>query len=90
MDVDTVKNRMHTILMDNQRLLEALYSRWQDEKEFEDFNDYLEHAKKYWRGGGQVIGGKKNKFGFVVLDPTLPFTVILYFEGQNIIIAQYI
>ena len=33
-------------IMDDGRLF-YLYDRWQDEKEYEDFADYIEHTKKF-------------------------------------------
>ena len=45
------------------KLLFNLYKRWQDEKEYEDFNEYVEHFKK---SVPETIKGLKRPFGFIV------------------------
>jgi len=44
-------------------LMFNLYERWQDEKEYEDFNDYVETFKKHIP---ETIKGLKRPFGFIV------------------------
>jgi hypothetical protein len=44
-------------------MLFNLYGRWQDEKEYEDFDDYVSAFKKYVPS---VVKGLKKPFGFVI------------------------
>jgi hypothetical protein len=49
-----------------QNLMVNLYSRWQDEKDYEDINDYGVNIKKYVvEIGGEFIKMNKRPFGFV-------------------------
>lgn len=42
-----------------------LFSRWQDEKEYEDFNEYVKVMKQLIEElGGKFIKGYKRPFGF--------------------------
>lgn len=44
--------------------LSYLYDRWQDEKEYEDFADYIEQMKKLAPEGTRFIKGRQSPFGF--------------------------
>lgn len=44
-------------------LLFSLYERWQDERDYEDFNDYIKRFKKSIK---EIVSGSKRPFGFVV------------------------
>ena len=51
------------------QLLGNLYDRWQDEKEYEDFNGYAEvmrtrFMESFGRRGHSFIGATKRPFGF--------------------------
>jgi hypothetical protein len=54
-----------------------LYFRWSDEKEYEDFNDYIA-LMKVWveKGGFEFVKGTKKPFGFK-------------FKGNNHILFMY-
>ena len=43
-----------------------LYERWQDEKEYEDFNDYVTIMMKYMPEGATLVKGTKRPFGVVI------------------------
>lgn len=43
-----------------------LYERWQDEKEYEDFNDYVKGMMNYMPEGATLIKGTKRPFGVVI------------------------
>lgn len=49
------------VLDEYSNLLYNLYERWQDEKEYEDFNDYVEAFKKHIP---ETIKGTRRPFGF--------------------------
>lgn len=48
------------------RTFSNLYDRWQDEKEYEDFNDYIAVMMKYMPNGATLVKGTKRPFGVVV------------------------
>lgn len=41
-----------------------LWGRWQDEKAYEDFNDYIASMQKQMPEGFTITGGSKRPFGF--------------------------
>lgn len=45
------------------RKFEDLYFRWQDEKQYEDFNDYTMSMMKSMPTGASLIKGTKRPFG---------------------------
>lgn len=57
----TKKETSNLINEKHMDLISMLYSRWQDEKEYEDINDYVERFKKAIPG---TISGTKRPFGF--------------------------
>jgi hypothetical protein len=52
-------------IMDDGRLF-YLYDRWQDEKEYEDFADYIEHAKDFIEEFGLIFVKMTKSFKIVV------------------------
>lgn len=50
--------------------LSYLYGRWQDEKEYEDFEDYKKHFAKM--SGFTVTSAKKSPFSFTFSVPGFP------------------
>jgi hypothetical protein len=52
-------------IMDDGRLF-YLYDRWQDEKEYEDFTDYIEHAKGFIEEFGLIFVKMTKSFKIVV------------------------
>ena len=48
------------------RVFSNLYDRWQDEKEYEDFNDYIAVMMKYMPNGATLVKGTKRPFGVVI------------------------
>ncbi len=52
-------------LMEDGRLF-YLYDRWQDEKHYEDFDDYIEHAKNFIKECGLVFVHMTKGFKVVV------------------------
>lgn len=62
---ETRKKIAKTFYQDIQDHMEMLYSRWADEKEYEDIRDYgvsIEHAVK--KIGGTFLKMSKRPFGF--------------------------
>lgn len=56
-------------VLNNRPTLECfyyLYERWQDEKEYEDFNDYVKVMMKYMPEGATLVKGTKRPFGVVI------------------------
>jgi hypothetical protein len=54
------------IFTDMEQLVLYLYSRWQDEQEYEDFTDYSDTLKnKVTELGGTFIKAKKKPFSFI-------------------------
>lgn len=51
----------------NAHRLDYLHSRWQDEKEYEDWADYEKEMEKLWDGDG-FIKGTKRPLGFKIKD----------------------
>lgn len=43
-----------------------LYGRWQDEKEYEDFNDYIKAMMNFMPNGATLVKGTKRPFGVVI------------------------
>lgn len=62
-----------TLVRKNSDHLAYLRSRWQDEKEYEDFNDYIKAIKDTFPGYN-LQKFKKSPFSFVIKfdDPKLP------------------
>jgi hypothetical protein len=57
----------------NQNLLEMLYSRWQDEKEHEDINEYGARLAKEFPPGWQLLSTHKRPFAFNIQVGELAF-----------------
>ena len=55
------KNVLVRDLLTNSPMFGMLYGRWQDEKQHEDFNDYIKHVQKFFP---TCIGGSKRPFSF--------------------------
>jgi hypothetical protein len=56
-------------VLNNRQVLEHflyLYERWQDEKEYEDFNDYAKSMMQSMPNGATLIKGTKRPFGVVI------------------------
>jgi hypothetical protein len=60
-----VHNKVKKFWRDNQEILENLYCRWQDEKEYEDIKDYGEVIRpKVEKIGGKFLKMLKRPFGY--------------------------
>lgn len=56
-------------VLNNRQTLEHflyLYERWQDEKEYEDFNDYVTSMMQSMPKGATLVKGTKRPFGVVI------------------------
>lgn len=63
--------------------LEYGWSRWQDEREYEDINDYAQlFTKAIEKSGFQLIKMTKRPFGFIV-NPKPEVTIQYYCNGRN-------
>ena len=60
---ETALSKTNDIFNKLEDRLVYLYSRWQDEKEYEDFNEYIESAKEsVTEAGGTFVSMKKRPF----------------------------
>jgi len=58
-----IEEKHHELYKEMEKPLSSLYWRWDDEKEYEDFKDYIAHAKKKIEElGVTFIGMKKSPF----------------------------
>lgn len=56
-------------VLNNRQTLEHflyLYERWQDEKEYEDFNDYVTSMMQSMPKGATLVKGTKRPFGVII------------------------
>jgi hypothetical protein len=60
-EIEKVLNNETTI-----RRFEYLYDRWQDEKDYEDFNAYAESMMVHMPEGATLVKGTKRPFGVVI------------------------
>lgn len=59
-----VKNKMVVLISEKHaEFIFYLYERWQDEKEYEDFQDYIDVMKERIP---EVLTGTKHQFGFII------------------------
>lgn len=61
---------------DTVEFLEYLYSRWQDEKEYEDWSEYVTAIKKKF-SNFDIIKTSKRPFGFSVKCDTMILSITL-------------
>ena len=67
-----------------QNLMVYLYSRWQDEKDYEDINDYGVNIKKYVAEiGGEFVKMSKRPFGFIYKLADATYQVIVRSSGYE-------
>ena len=64
-----------------QKTMEMLYCRWQDEKEYEDFQDYIDHLKKIFE---TMKKETKTRNAVFVQMQKRPFQIIFDFEGWTV------
>ena len=64
----TEKENICNVLNDSNaiRQFDYLYWRWQDEKQYEDFNDYVGAMMKYMPSGATLVKGSKRPFGVTI------------------------
>ena len=62
------KENINKVLNDSNaiRKFDYLYWRWQDEKQYEDFNDYVEAMMKFMPSGATLVKGSKRPFGVTI------------------------
>jgi hypothetical protein len=72
-------NVVNAIFGNIEELFVNLYSRWQDEKEYEDFNDYttrlMEEVVKHSPKDTKLVKGNKRPFGITISIPHFPYNV---------------
>jgi len=69
--------------------IDYLQARWQDEKEYEDWNDYVDAMKKaIEKHGFQFIKAKKRPFGAVCKDEDRQYNFEV--KGQQIKLFTYL
>ena len=68
MMTSTEKENISKVLNDSNaiRQFDCLYWRWQDEKQYEDFNDYVGAMMKYMPSGATLVKGSKRPFGVTI------------------------
>ncbi len=68
--------------------LSMLECRWQDEKEYEPFSDYIEAFRKFLAAKCPdvvLIEGRKGKpFGFIIQPAGFPFRVLLFATARHV------
>ena len=74
-------NKLMDKIIDN---LSYLYSRWQDEKEYEDFADYIERMKSDFNRFCKEIPMKNAVF---VKGQKRPFGFVFDFEGWRVALS---
>ena len=70
-------------IMDDGRLF-YLYDRWQDEKEYEDFADYIEHAKDFIEEFGLTFIKMTKSFKVVIRNLDTLVEIKLNKNGANV------
>ena len=62
------KENISKVLNDSNAIhhFDYLYWRWQDEKQYEDFNDYVGAMMKYMPSGATLVKGSKRPFGVTI------------------------
>lgn len=80
----TEKENISKVLNDTNaiRKFSYLYERWQDEKEFEDFNEYVVAMMKSMPEGSTLIKGSKRPFGVTFKYGGSKVQVALKTSGQ--------
>ena len=63
MTTDEVKTKINAFMDASADRMCYLYGRWQDEKEYEDFNDYIDAMRKMLPDGFKFEGATKMPFG---------------------------
>lgn len=61
-----VNSKLNALIENNSDRLGYLWSRWQDEKEYEDFGTYADEMKKLIPEGFKFVKATKSPFGFQV------------------------
>jgi len=70
-------------IMDDGRLF-YLYDRWQDEKEYEDFADYIEHAKEFIEEYGLVFVKMTKGFKITMKHKDIIVYIKINKNGANV------
>ena len=60
-NISKILNNLNAI-----RAFDYLYCRWQDEKEYEDFNQYVSAMMKYMPSDSTLVKGTKRPFGVII------------------------
>lgn len=87
------KNKIIKLVKDSKfaKHMEYLYSRWQDERKYEDWKEYEDSMKKQIEKVKlQFIKGNKRPFGCIVTDGESKITISLKFKGNNFSINAYV
>lgn len=86
MTTDATKELVSKLMRDSEPRLSQLYYRWQDERAYEDFRDYVAEMRKIVDafGGGkfEFVSGHKGTFGYRVIHDGRTYHI--YLTAQNI------
>jgi hypothetical protein len=86
-DARAERNRIMTkIALDMQSVMENMYFRWLDEKEYEDFNEYKAVAQKKLAEvapEAEFVTLRKCPFDLVFKMPNFPWKVALTINGRS-------
>jgi hypothetical protein len=64
-----------------QKTMELLWGRWQDEKQYEDFQDYINHCSTVFE---TMKGATKTNNAVFVQMSKRPFAILFDFEGWQV------
>ena len=80
-DIKNLKETAEYINKNHVKTLIYLYERWQDEKEYENFNDYVEYFRKKVNS---TIKGTKRPFGFLVKCKNGILKISIKIQGKDL------
>ena len=64
---------VNEIINKNLEAMENLYMRWQEEKQYEDFKDYIKEFKKIF--GDMYVKASKRPFGVILNIKDFPYKI---------------
>ena len=78
---EVTKTKITSLFEKLENILSYFYSRWQDEKEYEDFQDYVDGVKKSFE---KVVKEVPMKNAVFVSMTKRPFKIVFDFEGWKV------
>jgi len=86
---EITKNKVKEIMSLLQDTLCYLYNRWQDEKEYENWNDYIAHMKKAFENMESKVALKSKCFenAYFVKASKRPFGMTFDLEGWRVVLS---